>query len=78
MPTITEMPFEATSEAAIYKAALEKIIQSAVEWDANLLGGVHVQRRRWRLCGQIAEQALRRAQGSGIYSNPMPNPISTT
>ena len=40
------------------EAALKKIDRATTEWDANKLGGVHIQRKRWQRCGEIAREAL--------------------
>jgi DNA-directed RNA polymerase subunit RPC12/RpoP len=40
------------------EAALKRIDRATIEWDANKLGSVHVQRKRWQRCGEIARQAL--------------------
>jgi hypothetical protein len=40
------------------EAALKGIDRATIEWDANKLGGVHVQRKRWQRCGEIAREAL--------------------
>jgi transposase len=40
------------------QAALEKIDRITAEWDANKLGGVSIQRKRWQRCGEIARAAL--------------------
>ena len=40
------------------EAALEKQVRLATEWDANGLGGVRVQRLRWKKLADIATTAL--------------------
>ena len=40
------------------EAALKHIDRATTEWDANKLGGVHIQRKRWQRCGEIARNAL--------------------
>lgn len=49
------------NEAEVYKAALERIVRVTNEWDANRLGGVNIQRKRWERCRQIAQEALENA-----------------
>lgn len=49
-------------EVAIYRAALQKIVRITNEWQANRLGGVNIQRKRWERCAEIARQAIESAQ----------------
>lgn len=49
-------------EVAIYKAALQKIVHVTKEWQANRLGSVFLQRKRWERCAEIAQQAIEAAQ----------------
>lgn len=50
----------------LLEGALKHIVRATTEWDANNLGGVHIQRRRWRRCGQIADEALIEAAAERI------------
>jgi len=49
---------KAEAEAERLRGRLRYIIHAKNEWDANKLGGVSVQRRRWQQLGEIAHDAL--------------------
>lgn len=40
--------------------ALKRIARLVQSWDANQLGGVSQQRKRWQLLGRIAKEAIGR------------------
>lgn len=40
------------------EAALSYIDRITTEWDANKLGRLELQRKRWQRCGEIARKAL--------------------
>ena len=42
------------------EGALGKIDRATAEWDANKLGDIQLQRKRWQRCGDIARAALER------------------
>jgi len=52
-------PVVADHEESNAKAALKRIAMLAAEWDANRLGGIALQRKRWQRLGEIARDALR-------------------
>jgi hypothetical protein len=37
---------------------LRRIDRATTEWEANHMGGVSIQRKRWQRCGEIARAAL--------------------
>jgi hypothetical protein len=45
-------------ETVRLRAALSHICGCCNEWNANKLGGVSIQRKRWQRMGQIARAAL--------------------
>jgi hypothetical protein len=38
--------------------ALKRIKRLSIEWNANKMGGLSIQRRRWEKLGDIASEAL--------------------
>lgn len=50
--------FDAERRIFVMQKALEDIVRATNEWDANKLGSVHIQRKRWLRCGQKARDAL--------------------
>ena len=44
------------------RKGLNRIIKATNEWQANRLGGVHLQRKRWERCAEIAVAALDEAE----------------
>lgn len=51
---ILERARKAESEVIILQAALDHIIRCANEWEANKLGSVDIQRKRWKRLAEIA------------------------
>jgi hypothetical protein len=49
---------ELEAKVAKYAGALSGISWHAAEWNANKLGGVSIQRKRWQKLGQMARAAL--------------------
>jgi hypothetical protein len=37
---------------------MRRIDRATTEWEANHMGGVSIQRKRWQRCGEIARAAL--------------------
>lgn len=53
-----ELNTAVVSENTKLKDALEKIDRITTEWDANKLGAIQIQRKRWQRCGEIARGTL--------------------
>ena len=52
------IPVSANSVTTVHEAALKRIARLTTEWNANKLGGVSIQRKRWQRLGEIAREAL--------------------
>lgn len=46
------------SELKTARDALKKISRLATEWDCNQMGGVHIQRKRWKHLGKLADEVI--------------------
>lgn len=46
--------------------ALRQIVALAREWEANRLGSVHLQRKRWQKLAALTAQALQEHERLGV------------
>ena len=53
---------KAQRESRIYGSTLRHISQLVTEWQANNLGSLAHQKRRWLALGTLADEALKDAQ----------------
>lgn len=51
------------------RKGLNRIIKATNEWQANRLGGVHIQRKRWERCAEIALATLDEAEQC-VHTDP--------
>lgn len=51
-----------TAKLDAAREALQGIDKLTTEWDANKLGDIHIQRKRWQRCGDIARFVLAKFQ----------------
>jgi hypothetical protein len=57
--TIEEVLIKHMEHIKLLHQALTRIEQLASEWDANKLGDVHLQTKRWKKLGEIAREAIK-------------------